>query len=73
MGTPPMSMSRTFPEAPKSMVAVARGPLPSQESTLPSPYLSCVTLSPGANSSAGADGFARGIPGELRDLLQGLS
>ncbi len=33
-----MSISRTVPEEPKSMVAVAPGPLPSVATTVPRPY-----------------------------------
>jgi len=37
-GTPPMSIRRTVPDVPKSMVAVARGPAPSVATTVPGPY-----------------------------------
>src|SRR3712207_6356828 len=45
-GTLPVSISRIVPEAPKSMVAVARGPTPSVGTTVPRPYLSWLTRSP---------------------------
>ena len=52
IGTLPISISRTFPDAPKSIVAVARGPTPSHEITVPRPYLSWLTRSPTSSFSA---------------------
>src|SRR5437763_13706354 len=52
MGTLPMSIRRTLPAAPKSIVAVARGPTPSHEITVPRPYLSWLTRSPTSSFSA---------------------
>lgn len=40
IGTPPISIKRTLPAEPKSIVTVAVGPAPFVSSTLPSPYLS---------------------------------
>src|SRR5690606_28752499 len=40
IGTLPISIRRTVPADPKSMVAVARGPDPSAAITVPRPYLS---------------------------------
>lgn len=40
IGTLPISINRTVPAVPKSIVAVARGPEPSVDTTVPSPYLS---------------------------------
>ena len=51
MGTLPISMRRTVPAEPKSIVAVARGPAPSALTTVPTPYLSWLTLSPAARTS----------------------
>src|SRR3954454_16844947 len=48
-----MSMSLIVPAVPKSIVAVARGPTPSVATTVPRPYLSCVTRSPTESDSAG--------------------
>ena len=53
-GTPPMIIRRTVPDEPKSIVAVARGPLPSVATTVPRPYLSWVTRSPTSSASTGA-------------------
>src|SRR3954454_17268897 len=47
-----MSIRRTLPAAPKSIVAVARGPTPSHEITVPRPYLSWLTRSPTSSFSA---------------------
>ena len=47
-----MSINRTLPAEPKSMVAVARGPTPSTDMTVPRPYLSWTTLSPATSCSS---------------------
>ena len=54
IGTPPMSISRTVPALPKSIVTVARTPAPSDATTVPRPYLSWLTRSPTSRCSAGA-------------------
>src|ERR1044072_116600 len=46
-------MRRMVPDAPKSIVAVARGPVPSAATTVPRPYLSWLTRSPTARVIAG--------------------
>ena len=50
-----MSIRRTVPDEPKSITAVARGPLPSTDFTVPNPYLSCETRSPAASSNRGPE------------------
>ena len=62
IGTPPISIRRTLPVVPKSMVAVARCPTPSTATTVPSPYLSCETRFPTASSSTGPDPSGRRFP-----------
>src|SRR5690606_41347106 len=54
IGTLPISIRRTVPADPKSMVAVALGSDPSAAITVPSPYLSLLTLSPNPNYNAGS-------------------
>src|SRR5439155_3683341 len=67
MGTLPMSISRTVPEVPKSMVAVARGPVPSVATTVPRPYLSWLTRSPTSRDNAGVSFQALAVDGAGRD------
>src|SRR3954454_10933422 len=61
-----MSMSRTVPEDPKSIVAVAREPTPSTVVTVPRPYLSWLTRSPTSREVVGAS-FQSGRIGERRE------
>src|SRR5690606_6053074 len=53
------SSSRFVPSAPKSIFATAFGPAPSSATTVPSPYASCVTLSPTARLGTSPSG--RGV------------
>jgi len=46
-------MSFTLPALPKSINDIADSPAPETSSTLPSPYLSWVTRSPGSSTNSG--------------------
>jgi len=48
-----LCISFTRPALPKSISDIADSPMPETSSTRPSPYLSCVTRSPGASTSSG--------------------
>src|SRR5690606_39381425 len=50
------SSSRFVPSAPKSIFATAFGPAPSSATTVPSPYATCVTLSPTARLGTSPSG-----------------
>ena len=66
IGTPPINISRTVPDEPKSIKTCVVGPVPATSLTVPSPYLSCETRSPTASCSTGPRGAAgfelRGAP-----------